>query len=95
MSAMNLTLHLGLCAILLMATIGLYLYRRWLENHEDHYIHLHNDSHDSAIINSQASMCKRCETVDKIKYATLAATIVYAVAIAGMATYQAWNRPGA
>lgn len=91
---MNFTLHLTLCAVLLMITVGLYLYRRWLENHEDHYIHLHNDSHDSAIINAQASMCKRCETVDKIKYATLTATIVYAIAIACMATYQAWNRSG-
>ena len=91
---MNYTLHLVICAVLLMTTIGLYLYRRWLENHEDHYIHLHNDSHDSAIIETQASMCKRCEIVDKIKYATLTATIVYALAIGAMATYEAWNRAG-
>jgi hypothetical protein len=94
MSAMNFTFHLLLCGLLLMITVGLYLYRRWLENHGDHYIHLHNDSHDSAIINAQASMCKRCEVVDKIKYSTLTATIIYALAIAGMATYQAWNRAG-
>lgn len=92
---MNLTPHLLICGVLLLTTIGLYLYRRWLENHEDHYIHLHNDSHDSAIINSQTSMCKRCETVDKIKYATLIATIVYAVAIGAMATYEAWARGNA
>jgi late competence protein required for DNA uptake (superfamily II DNA/RNA helicase) len=89
---MNYTLHIVICAVLLLTTIGLYLYRRWLENHEDHYIHLHNDSHDSAIIETQATMCKRCETVDKIKYATLTATILYALAIAGMATYEAWVR---
>ena len=92
---MNLIPHLVICGVLLLTTIGLYLYRRWLENHEDHYIHLHNDSHDSAIINSQTSMCKRCETVDKIKYATLIATIVYAIAIGAMATYQAWAQGNA
>jgi hypothetical protein len=92
---MNLTPHILICSVLLLTTVGLYLYRRWLENHEDHYIHLHNDSHDSAIINAQASMCKRCEVVDKIKYATLTATILYAVAIAGMATYEAWSRANA
>ena len=92
---MNYTLHIVICSVLLLTTIGLYLYRRWLENHEDHYIHLHNDSHDSAIIETQASMCKRCETVDKIKYATLTATILYALAIAAMETYEAWTRANA
>lgn len=91
---MTFTLHILLCGVLLLITVGLYLYRRWLENHEDHYIHLHNDSHDSAIINSQSAMCRRCELIDKVKYATLTATILYAVAIVGMATYQAWTRSG-
>jgi late competence protein required for DNA uptake (superfamily II DNA/RNA helicase) len=94
MFAMNYTFHILLCGVLLLVTVALYIYRHWLENHGDHYIHLHNDSHDSAVISSQAAMCKRCETVDKIKYATLTATILYAVAIAGMAAYQAWNQPG-
>jgi hypothetical protein len=91
---MNLTYHLILCFVLLCATVGMFLYRRWLENHGDHYIHLHNDSHDSTIVTTQAAMCKRCETVDKIKNALLAATILYAVIIAGYASYVAWNRAG-
>ena len=91
---MNLTYHLILCGVLAVATVGMFLYRRWLENHGDHYIHLHNDSHDSTIVNSQAVMCKRCETVDKVKNALLAVTIVYAVIIAGYASYIAWNRAG-
>ena len=91
---MNLTYHLVLCGVLLLATVGLFLYRRWLENHGDHYIHLGSDAHDSSIIDSQAMMCKRCETVDKIKNAMLAATILYGVIIAGYASYLAWNRAG-
>jgi hypothetical protein len=91
---MNLTYHLILCLVLLCATVGMFLYRRWLENHGDNYIHLHNDSHDSTIINTQAAICKRCETVDKIKNAMLAATILYGVIIAGYASYEAWNRAG-
>ena len=91
---MNYTFHLLLCGVLLLVTIGLYLYRHWLENHSDHYIHLHDDSHDSTIVNTQQALCKRCELVDKVKYATLTATILYAVAIAAMASYQAWNRAG-
>jgi hypothetical protein len=91
---MNLTYNLILCGVLLLATVGLFLYRRWLENHGDNYIHLHNDPHDSTIVNSQAAMCKRCETVDKVKNAMLAVVIVYGVIIAGYASYMAWNRAG-
>jgi hypothetical protein len=91
---MDLTYHVILCGVLLLATVGMFLYRRWLENHGDHYIHLHNDPHDSTIVNTQAAMCKRCETVDKIKTALLTATILYAVIIAGYASYMAWNRAG-
>ena len=93
MPAMNYTFHILLWGVLLCVTVGLYIYRHWLENHGDHYIHLRDNSHDSAIINSQATMCKRCETVDKLKAATLIATIVYAIAIGVMAALQAWNRP--
>ena len=91
---MNLTYHLILCFVLLCATVGMFLYRRWLENNGDHYIHLGENSRDSTVINSQAAMCKRCETVDKIKNAMLAATILYGVIIAGFASYAAWNRAG-
>ena len=88
---MNLSYHLAACAILVAAVVALYLYRRWLENHEDHYIHLHNDAHDANIINSQASAGRRLEMVDKFKTAGIVAVIVYVLAIAGMAVYQGWN----
>ena len=91
---MNLTYNLILCGILALATVGMYLYHRWLENHNDNYIHLHNDSHDAAIVNSQQAVCKRCETANKVKNALLAVTILYAVIIAGYASYIAWNQAG-
>jgi hypothetical protein len=93
MPAMNYMFHILLCGVFLLLTVALYIYRHWLENHGDHYIHLHNDQHDSTIINSQATLCKRCETVDKLKYGALVATILYAVAIGAMAAYEAWHRP--
>ena len=92
---MNLFLHLGLCATLAVALIAVYIYRHWLENHDDPYIHLHNDSHDSSIINTQTSMAKRLDAIDKLKNAGLIAVIVYAVAIAAMAVYIGWNSSNA
>jgi hypothetical protein len=91
---MNLTFHLILWGVLLLVLVGLYLYHRWLENHDDPYIHLHNDSHDSDIISSQTAMAKRLEMVDKVKTGLLWAVIVYAAAIAAMGIYVAWNNQG-
>ena len=93
MPAMNYTFHILLWGVFLALTVALYIYRHWLDNHGDHYIHLRDHPQDSAIITSQASMCKRCETVDKLKYGALVATILYAAAIGCVAAFQAWNRP--
>jgi uncharacterized protein (UPF0333 family) len=90
----NLTFHLSLWGILVLAVIALFLYRRWLENHDDPYIHLHNDSHDSSIITAQNAAAKRLDTVDKLKNGLLIAVIVYALAILGIVAYVAWNTPG-
>ena len=88
---MNLTLHFILFGVLALVTVGMFVYRRWLENHDDPYIHLHNDQHDSSIISTQTALAKRLDTVDKAKNALVVALIVYAVAIAAMAFYTGWN----
>jgi hypothetical protein len=88
---MNLMVHISLFTVLTAILVGVYVYRHWLENQDDHYIHLHDDSHDDSIVNSQTVMGRRLETVDKVKNGLLAATIVYAVAIAAMGVYWAWN----
>lgn len=88
---MNLTLNIIVCAALALVALGVSLYRKYLEDHCDHYIHLHNDSHDSSVINAQAEICKRIDMMDKLRKGLLAAVIVYALAIAGFAFYNAWN----
>ncbi|MGH9696464.1 MAG: hypothetical protein ACRD5Z_20115 [Bryobacteraceae bacterium] len=91
---MNLTFHLGLCGILALVVVALFVYRRWLENHDDPYIHLHNDSHDSSIITAQSSAARRLDVVDKVKNGLLVAVILYICAIVAMVAYVAWNSPG-
>lgn len=88
---MNLMYHVGALLVLVVAVVGLYVYRRWLENHDDHYIHLHNDSHDASIIDTQTSMAKRLDLVDKVKNAGLVAVILYGLVIAAMFVYVGWN----
>ena len=91
---MNLILHVSLWGVLILCTVGVAIYRHWLENHSDHYIHLHNDSHDLTVVDFQSSMIRRFEMVDKLRTALIAAVIVYAVAIIGIAIYQGWTRAG-
>ena len=90
---MNLTFHIALCSILALIVVALFIYRRWLENHDDPYIHLHNDAHDANIVTAQNAAAKRLDMVDKVKNGLLVAVIVYAVAIVAMAGYIAWNSP--
>jgi hypothetical protein len=88
---MNIMYHVGALVVLIAILAGLYLYRRWLENHDDPYIHLHNDAHDASIINTQTSMAKRLDMIDKLKNAGLIAVILYGLGIAAMFVYIGWN----
>ena len=88
---MNLTLHIILCGVLVAIAVATGLYRKWLEDHCDNYLHLHSDSHDTSLVTAQAGVCKRLEVLSKVRTALIVAVIVYAVAIAGVATYSAWN----
>ncbi len=91
---MNLTIQLILWGVLILLTICMYLYRRWLENHEDHYIHLHDDQHDSSILKSQSTIGQRLNTVDKVKNGLIIVVILWGLAIGAMAVYNAWNANG-
>jgi hypothetical protein len=91
---MNFMLHISLFGVLATGLVVVYIYRHWLENHEDHYIHLHNDSHDEGVITSQTSIGRRMEIIDKVKNGLMAATIAYGLAIAAMGIYWAWTASG-
>lgn len=92
--SMNLIIHLIVWGILLLITIALWLYRRFLENREDHYIHLHGDEHAAKVLESQTAVAKRVESIGRIKNILLIIVIVYAVVIAALEFYRAWNTNG-
>ncbi len=91
---MNFTLHFILCGVLIAATVGVGLYRKWLEDHCGNYLHLHGGSNASTLIDTQSNVCKKLSVLDKVRTALIAAVVVYVVAIAGFATYDAWIRSG-
>ncbi len=91
---MNLALNLVLLGVLVALAVAAGIYRKWMEDHCDNYLHLHSDTHDSALVSAQSNICKKLEVLDKVRTALIVAVIVYAVAIAGFATYNAWIRSG-
>ncbi|MDQ2776695.1 MAG: hypothetical protein M3Y57_17515 [Acidobacteriota bacterium] len=91
---MNIILHIVLCSVLILVTIGVAIYRHWLENHCDHYIHLHNDTHDASVVDAQSAMCRRFEMIDKLRTGLIVAVVAYIIAICAIAGYNAWNTSG-
>lgn len=92
---MSLTVNLVAWGILIAATICVALYRKWLEDHCDHYIHLHNDPHDAAVVNTQAALCRRLELMGKLQTIMIALCIAYGIAIVAIISYNAWSTAGA
>jgi len=85
-----LTVNLVLVGVLALVVCAMFMYRRWIEDHDDHNIHLHNTSTDSQIIHMQEDAAKKLEMVEKaIRYLTVV-LVVYGLAVAGYAIYTEW-----
>lgn len=88
---MNLVINLIVWGALLAITIVLWLYRRFLENREDHYIHLHGES---KVLQEQTTVGKKVDTISKTTRILLIVVILYGLAIAAVQIYTAWNNTG-
>ncbi len=89
--SMNLVLHASICGAIVLAILGLFLYRKRLEDYCDHFIHLGDDTHATGIIDAQAAECKRIATIDKVAKSLIVAVCVYAAVVICIVTYNAWN----
>ncbi len=85
------TVNLVLIGVLALVVWAMFMYRRRIEDHDDHNIHLHNNPSDAQIIHMQEDAAKKLEAVEKtIRYLTIA-LVVYGVLIAAYASYVAWT----
>ncbi len=91
---MNLVVHVAVLTLLAVVLFAVWMYRKWLDDHEDHNIHLRNTASDTNTIVVQENINKRLEMLEKtIRYLTII-VIVYAVVVAGVAIYNGWNSSG-
>jgi uncharacterized protein involved in tellurium resistance len=89
-----LTINLIVWGVILILTIVLWLYRRFLENREDHYIHLHGDDREAKALQTQSVVGKRVETLSRTTRILVIVLVVYGLVIAGFEIYRAWNNTG-
>lgn len=88
---MNMTVHLSLVALLAVALLAVWMYRKWLDDHEDHNIHLHNTASDTNTIVTQQTINKKLEVLERaIHYLTIV-VIAYGLIVVGLAIYNAWS----
>ena len=88
---MNLTLHLAICGILLLILVASFLYRKFIDDHDDHNIHLSGNTSDVRVINTQVEHAKRIEMLDKLNKALLVVVVAYLIVIGVLAAYTSWS----
>lgn len=87
---MNVTLHLAIFGVLVFFLVASFLYRKFIDDHDDHNIHLTNTASDARILTSQVAHAKRIEMLDKLNKYLSIVVILYLIAIGLMAGYTGW-----
>ena len=87
---MNVTLHLAICGVLVFFLVASFLYRKFIDDHDDHNIHLTNTASDTRILSTQMAHAKRIEMLDKLNKYLSIVVILYLIAIGLMAGYTGW-----
>ena len=88
---MNWNLHFTIGGLLALVLTAMAFYRKWLEDHNDHNIHLHDNSTDARIVSSQEALVKRAEAVERLTRILTILLIAYVVAVAVVGAWTAWN----
>jgi len=87
---MNLPLQLTICGVLVFFLIASFLYRKFIDDHDDHNIHLANTNTNAHILDTQVSHAKRIDFLDKLNRYLSIVVVLYLLAIGIMAGYNAW-----
>jgi hypothetical protein len=87
---MNVTLHLTVCGVLVFFLVASFLYRKFIDDHDDHNIHLSNSTSDARIMTTQMEHAKRIDMLDKLNKYLSIIVILYLLAIGVMAAYTGW-----
>jgi hypothetical protein len=88
---MNVNLHLAICGVLVLFLVASFLYRKFIDVHDDHNIHLGGNPSDARILTSQVAHAKRIEMLDRLNKYLSIVVVLYLIAIGVMAAYAGWS----
>jgi hypothetical protein len=86
---MTLRLLIASWTVLTAALIALFLYRRQVGRREDDFVHL--SAVDAQVLNEQASMAQRLDTLDRWMKILLVVVVAFGLLVAAAYVYSVWN----
>jgi hypothetical protein len=86
---MTLRLLIASWTVLTAALIALFLYRRQVGRREDDFVHL--SAVDAQVLNEQASMAQRLDTLDRWMKILLIVVVAFGLLVAAAYVYSVWN----
>jgi Ca2+/H+ antiporter len=76
-------------SVVLVALIGLFLYRQQIARHEDDFVHLSNP--DARVVTEQSAIAQRLDELDRWMRIGIIVAVVFGVLVLGAYIYDVWN----
>jgi Ca2+/H+ antiporter len=76
-------------SVVLVALIGLFLYRQQIARHEDDFVHLSNP--DARVVTEQSAIAQRLDVLDRWMRIGIIVAVVFGVLVLGAYIYDVWN----
>ena len=88
---MSVALNLSICGFLVLVLIASFLYRKFIDDRDDHNIHLANTNTDVRTITTQVEHARRIELLDTLNKYLSIVVVVYLIVIGLLAAYTSWS----
>jgi hypothetical protein len=75
--------------VVLVALIGLFLYRQQVGRHEDDFVHLSNP--DTRVLTEQSALAQRLDVLDRWLKIGVIVAAVFGLLVLGAYAYDVWN----
>lgn len=76
-------------SVVLVAAIGLFLYRQQVGRHEDDFVHLSNP--DTRVLTEQTALAQRLDVLDRWLKIAIIAAVVFGLLVVVAWAYNVWN----
>jgi hypothetical protein len=76
-------------SVVLVAVVGLFLYRQQIARHEDDFVHLSDP--DARVLTEQSALAQRLDVLDRWLKIAIIVAAVFGVLVLAAYIYEVWN----